>query len=356
MPGRKFNPNSHRFGFNGQEEDKEWLGGQVVSFKFRIHDPRIVRFLSIDPLASKYPFYSPYQFASNSPVMAKELEGLESSNIVNNTEQIDNEIPDNLSKEQSNRFGTIRRNIEQQIRDFRAVGANDRATDAFRNGLLQMATIAEDEFQLNQSAANLRRYLNGGGDLELEWDFVAKYATTSIMIRDHISKFETWGSPSGNLVLIAESLKDGESARLNDFYSRVVCNNQCYETTYGIPSLDSDNPTSIQEPFKTDMAFALGNFTLTSTSHLTVTRSGNRFVVSGFIEHVATDIYNWDRGAVSIFRTRIEDSWLRDLDRSGAAPYNVRSAGRTNVRNGSFFTIDKNGQADFSNTTFIIGN
>lgn len=33
----------------------------------RIYDPRVGKFLSVDPLAKQYPFYTPYQFAGNMP-------------------------------------------------------------------------------------------------------------------------------------------------------------------------------------------------------------------------------------------------------------------------------------------------
>jgi hypothetical protein len=39
--------------------------------------------MCIDPLTEKYEDYTPYQFSSNQPVHAKELEGLESSNDLN---------------------------------------------------------------------------------------------------------------------------------------------------------------------------------------------------------------------------------------------------------------------------------
>ena len=44
-----------------------------------MHDPRIGRFLSIDPLAAKYAYNSPYAFAENSVIDSRELEGLEAS-------------------------------------------------------------------------------------------------------------------------------------------------------------------------------------------------------------------------------------------------------------------------------------
>ena len=42
-----------------------------------MHDPRVGRFLSLDPLASKYPWNSPYVFSENKVIDAIELEGLE---------------------------------------------------------------------------------------------------------------------------------------------------------------------------------------------------------------------------------------------------------------------------------------
>jgi cell wall-associated NlpC family hydrolase len=44
--------------------------------------------LSVDPLSKWYPFYTPYQFASNSPIIAVDVDGLESSKILNKAEQM----------------------------------------------------------------------------------------------------------------------------------------------------------------------------------------------------------------------------------------------------------------------------
>jgi len=51
--------------------------GSKVAFKYRIHDARIGRFLSIDPLTADYPWNSPYAFSENIVINAVELEGLE---------------------------------------------------------------------------------------------------------------------------------------------------------------------------------------------------------------------------------------------------------------------------------------
>jgi RHS repeat-associated protein len=76
---RTGDPQTYRFGFQGQEKDPEWTAqqGSHLAFKYRIHDARIGRFLSVDPLTAKFPMLTPYQFASNTPIWAIELEGLE---------------------------------------------------------------------------------------------------------------------------------------------------------------------------------------------------------------------------------------------------------------------------------------
>jgi len=69
---------SYRFGFNGQEKDNEVYGeGNAYSFEYRVHDPRLGRFLSVDPLAKSYPHYTPYSFAGNKPIQAIDIEGAE---------------------------------------------------------------------------------------------------------------------------------------------------------------------------------------------------------------------------------------------------------------------------------------
>lgn len=71
-------PIGYRFGFQGQEGDNEINGeGNSYAFKYRIHDPRLGRFLSVDPLAKDYAWNSTYAFAENSPIAFMDLEGLE---------------------------------------------------------------------------------------------------------------------------------------------------------------------------------------------------------------------------------------------------------------------------------------
>jgi RHS repeat-associated protein len=69
---------SYRFGFNGKESDDEVSGsGNQYDYGFRIYNPRLGKFLSVDPLSKSYPWLTPYQFANNSSISAVDLDGLE---------------------------------------------------------------------------------------------------------------------------------------------------------------------------------------------------------------------------------------------------------------------------------------
>src|SRR5690606_1312580 len=72
------NRGNYRYGFNGKEKDDEVSGnGNIYDYGFRIYNPRLGKFLSVDPLSSKFPYYGPFQFAGNKPIVAIDLDGLE---------------------------------------------------------------------------------------------------------------------------------------------------------------------------------------------------------------------------------------------------------------------------------------
>jgi RHS repeat-associated protein len=78
MDSRTVNDGDYRFGFNGKEkDDKGEFGNTHYDYGFRIYNPAIAKFLSVDPLTSSYPWYTPYQFAGDKPIWAIDLDGLE---------------------------------------------------------------------------------------------------------------------------------------------------------------------------------------------------------------------------------------------------------------------------------------
>jgi len=68
-----------RYKYWYQEQERQTdLDLNWDSFKYRNYDYAIGRFMSVDPLAEKFPHFSPYQFAGNKPTWSREIEGLES--------------------------------------------------------------------------------------------------------------------------------------------------------------------------------------------------------------------------------------------------------------------------------------
>ena len=84
IESRSFVSETYRFGFNGKENDTDF-GEGIQDYGFRLYDRRISRFLSTDPLFKSYPWYTPYQFAGNTPIQAIDLDGLEPSYMIDKT-------------------------------------------------------------------------------------------------------------------------------------------------------------------------------------------------------------------------------------------------------------------------------
>lgn len=66
-----------RYRFCGKERDGE---SGLYYYGARYYAPWSCRFVSIDPLAGKYPFYTPYQYAGNQPIISMDVDGLEGDN------------------------------------------------------------------------------------------------------------------------------------------------------------------------------------------------------------------------------------------------------------------------------------
>jgi RHS repeat-associated protein len=78
---RRLSSSAYRYAFQAQERDDEVKGeGNSVNYTYRMHDTRLGRFLSIDPLYASYPWNSPYAFSENRVIDQVELEGLQMYN------------------------------------------------------------------------------------------------------------------------------------------------------------------------------------------------------------------------------------------------------------------------------------
>ncbi len=73
----------YRYGYQGSEKDNETKGnGNSYTTEFRQLDPRLGRWLSIDPLFAKFPWQSPYIQANNNPIIYSDNKGLEAEDWI----------------------------------------------------------------------------------------------------------------------------------------------------------------------------------------------------------------------------------------------------------------------------------
>jgi RHS repeat-associated protein len=94
MAGRADQSVNYRYGFNGKEKDSPGMGGggSTYDYGFRIYNPSIAKFLSVDPLTKSYSWLTPYQFACNTPIQAIDLDGLEAASSISASSVIQPQI------------------------------------------------------------------------------------------------------------------------------------------------------------------------------------------------------------------------------------------------------------------------
>jgi RHS repeat-associated protein len=70
------NSTAQKFKYNGKELNDE-LGLNWYDYGMRLYNPALGRWNAIDPLVEKYFPLSPYSFAANSPIILKDIEGMD---------------------------------------------------------------------------------------------------------------------------------------------------------------------------------------------------------------------------------------------------------------------------------------
>lgn len=218
-----------------------------------------------------------------------------------------------------------------------------------------MADIAEEQ-GWSQASGNLRRYINGGGGtLTIQSEFITKYVHTQVDLEYNLNRFfiteESDTYDYVNVADLASKMGDGEVFHYQDNYSTTI-------RTTGRDKIFGDNNPSIDQPsFTTELAYALGNFTLYSVTDFEVERDGNLFYVSGKIINEFRDEYNWedDLGlSVTIFGIEFKDSELAELSEIGAKRFNIMSDKYyAKFKEGSYFKKNASGEYDFNTITII---
>jgi putative chitinase len=102
-----------RYRFCGKEKDEE---SGLYYYGMRYYSAWTCRFMSVDPLAAKYPFYTPYQYAGNKPIIAVDIDGLEDNATIG---QNGNNATANQSKpkevKQSNNGANVKIKVDLRI-------------------------------------------------------------------------------------------------------------------------------------------------------------------------------------------------------------------------------------------------
>jgi RHS repeat-associated protein len=138
-PGRKYNVDGYRYGFNGKEKSDE-ISGQGVDYDygFRIYDARVGRFLSVDPLSKEYPWNSTYAFAENDVIRSIDLDGLEKLIVVeyydkdnNKTKTVFLGIRDSKTKEAVNMNMKSALNVKLTTQDVYVIRLNHKGKIVF---------------------------------------------------------------------------------------------------------------------------------------------------------------------------------------------------------------------------------
>lgn len=76
MEGRMFDLNMYRYTFTGKEDLSEIMDEpNIIDFGFRLYASALGRWFTTEPLARKYPGWSPYLYAANSPILIRDYDG-----------------------------------------------------------------------------------------------------------------------------------------------------------------------------------------------------------------------------------------------------------------------------------------
>jgi RHS repeat-associated protein len=163
MPKRNGNTDAYRYGFNGKEKDNEVYNADGTEYDYgrRIYNPRLAKFMSVDPLTMRYPQLSPYQFADNTPIQAIDVDGLEKFKINDGTREEFNQITGQIEIVQGKRLFLLDASAKFQVIDEKGVSLANFKYCSFQCALEGLRT----EMQPGGAEGARRLVIPKGGDL-----------------------------------------------------------------------------------------------------------------------------------------------------------------------------------------------
>jgi RHS repeat-associated protein len=293
---------SYRFGFNGKEQDDEVSGsGNSYDYGFRIYNPRLGKFLSVDPLFQSYPWYTPYQYAGNSPIAFIDMDGLER---VSSEETRKNPGSIKLGKEVNQVFKDAQNNYNK------AKTETERLT-IIEQTFREVIKAARNE-GFNHSADFLETWLdeNNPGCITLDAGWLLFDSKIGSQGRLRAEKMVFEGAPKDarkpssreGIVkeLIEADIPEGATIEISDNWDALATNGN--EIVGG------------------DEFYALGDFTINSDASFKATRDGDIITAVGTIAYSVNDDYGFDKGKkVMIKGYTVYDDWGARLEDAGMA-------------------------------------
>lgn len=108
MPGRSWQTDAYKYGYQGSEKDDEISGvdqAHITTF-YREGNTRLGRWWGVDPKTNKFAGLSPYSYMNNNPVIYNDITGAEVPTVFKDEKGNEtNVIPDQLQKSFNDEYG-----------------------------------------------------------------------------------------------------------------------------------------------------------------------------------------------------------------------------------------------------------
>jgi len=195
MPGRSYSAESgYRYGFNGKENDNEVKGeGNQQDYGMRMYDPRIGKFLSVDPLTGSYPWYTPYQFAGNKPIRYIDLDGAEEAEPGKTRWGTYTDGPGDFDPKTKG-YGLALQTPPNPLEKDALLKGTVAAVKATAVAVGAGTEVLANGFHSDQFKDKKNQFpLTGGNPIELARQTLVAPAALAIKVRDHYDEPETWG-------------------------------------------------------------------------------------------------------------------------------------------------------------------
>lgn len=286
IPGRKYSAGSqYRYGYNGKELDKD-ISSDAYDYGMRISDQRLGRFLSVDPITSKYPELTPYQYASNNPIRLIDIDGLEGGidpYYLRSIPKIQKMYAENISK------------LSDNYQKFKAIMNYSYAMDFVSTFLVSGRTL---------STRNLLRYMEGQGGYDI-------YSYDELKNSSRFGYF--W---SAN-----REASKGVMSQFVDYANSVKSKPGVYDVEFRKYHAKGQAAAMLF-----DMGTAFGSFAIVANGKFTLTVGENgEYSYKGNIYFTFADTYRWEKNRGGWEEEFVKHNRMLGLETVGAKQFYVRA-------------------------------